>query len=167
MPAVLSKFHVQIDIALEFARYSFGECYFNANQNRMTVFKGMKLTPVYGSLGLNGHFEYGGRNHTVADFFKNPMDSHCWLEDEEGNVYDFIFEEYADIARSWTGSCTFPEDFHIQGWSKEDLKELYNIEYIAAPVKAQRDIVKNVRHAQETRFSRSDVSTKLCPIYCP
>jgi hypothetical protein len=167
MPAVLSKFVETIDIALAFARYNFGGCYFNANMNRKTVFKGMNLTPVYGSLGLNGHFEYGGRNHTVRDFAENPMDSHCWLEDEEGNVYDFIFEEYADIAQRWTGSCTFPENFHIQGWTKQDLKELYNIEYVAAPIKAQRDIVKNARAIQQAYWSHSDVSAKLCPLYCP
>jgi len=167
MPSVLSKPRDDTEHCFLWARYEMGQCYLNANINRNLAFKHLALKPVYGSLGLNGHFEFGGRNHSAADFFKNPMDSHCWLEDEDGMVYDYIFPEYAEAAETWGKAVTFPTDFHLQGWSKADLKELYGLEYIPAPIKAQRDIVKNVKVFQKKAFRGTHLSAEHVPIYCP
>jgi len=122
----------------------FGHCYYNATRNNTRYFKDKRLKVVYGSLGLNGHFEYGGRNWTAKEFYPNPMDSHAWLEDAEGNVYDYIFPEYAAFAEKWGKTVTFQSDWEILGLSKADLLE-DGLEYIPAPRKAQKDILKNVK----------------------
>lgn len=122
-----------------------GNCYYNATLNKYNAFKDVKgLKVVYGSLGLNGHFEYGGKYHSVKDFYDNPFDSHAWLEDLEGNIYDYIFDEYGDFAIYWGKEKTFQTSWEILGISKEDLKA-DGIHYIPAPIKAQKDILVNVR----------------------
>jgi hypothetical protein len=98
---------------------------------------------VIGSLGLAGHFEFGGKYHTKDDFYKNPFDSHAWLEDAEGNVYDYIFPFYKECAILWHKNPTFPVDWEIIGCSKKDLEE-EGLEYIPASSKARADIIKNV-----------------------
>jgi hypothetical protein len=84
--------------ALE-ARYIPAQCCANAYINCRYYYKNLKLKLVFGSLGLNGHYEYGGVNWNVGDFDKNFGDFHCWLEDDEGNVYDYIFDFYNDISK--------------------------------------------------------------------
>lgn len=132
--------------------WKFGQCYYNATYNKYNAFKHIKgLKVVYGSLGLNGHFEYGGKNHTVMDYYKNPYDSHAWLEDADGNVYDYIYNRYGEVAEYWGKEVTFPLDYEILGVPKSELLE-DGLEYIAAPIKAQRDILDNVKVAYAQRF---------------
>ena len=123
-----------------------GQCYLNAEKNKSHFESKLnkKLKIVYGSIGLNGHFEYGGKNYTDNDYFKKPFDSHAWLEDKDGNVYDFIFSKYADYAKYWGKKVTFPINTLIYGASKQQLKNEYNLEYIPASIIAQVDIAKNV-----------------------
>ena len=121
-----------------------GLCYFNAFHNQRGRYKHLNLKVVIGSLGLAGHFEYGGKKHTRADFYANPFDSHAWLEDAEGNVYDYIFPFYAFCARTTGGkNPTFPTDWEILGVSKKDL-EAEGLEYVPAPKLARADIIENV-----------------------
>jgi hypothetical protein len=120
-------------------KYRFGECYFNAAYNKFNAYRHHNLRWVVGSLGLADHFEYGGKNHTVADFRANPFDSHAWLEDADGNVYDYIFPTYATYAQSWGKTPTFQTDWLIEGISKADLAE-DGLEYIPAPKKALADL---------------------------
>ena len=121
-----------------------GACYFNAWHNMTKRYCLLKLKVVIGSLGLAGHFEYGGKKHTTRDFYKNPFDSHAWLEDAEGNVYDYIFPFYEYCARTTGGkNPTFPTDWEILGCSKKDLAE-EGLEYIPCPPAARADIIKNV-----------------------
>jgi hypothetical protein len=121
----------------------FENCYYNAHYNRKYVKEWRNLRVVVGSLGLNGHYEYGGKKHTDRDYYDNPFDSHCWLEDEQGNVYDYFFDEYNDIARLWTGKTVMPPQV-IAKAPKERLR-LFGLDYIPASAKAQRDIMRNVR----------------------
>jgi hypothetical protein len=121
-------------------------CYWNAEYNKEELEKesGRKLKIVYGSLGLNGFFEFGGRDWDVKDFYPNPFDSHAWLEDSDGNVYDYIFDLYGRWIASRKIKVSFPTSCLIRGASKKQLKEQFNIEYIPAPLIAQIDIVKQV-----------------------
>ena len=77
--------------------YAVNNCFFNASINRQRAFAHLNLRQVFGSLGLNGWFEFGGENYTLADFIANPSDSHSWLEDSEGNIYDYCFKEYLEV----------------------------------------------------------------------
>jgi hypothetical protein len=124
-------------------RFLIGECYFNAAYNKFNAYKHLNLRWVVGSLGLADHFEYGGKNHTVADFRANPFDSHAWLEDADGNVYDYIFPRYAQYAQYWGKNPTFATNWLIEGISKADLAE-DGLEYIPAPTKALPDLTKQI-----------------------
>ena len=63
----------------------------NAFFNKNLAFKHLNLHQVAGSVAYNGWWEYGGANYTLAKFKQNPADSHSWLEDDEGNIYDYTF----------------------------------------------------------------------------
>jgi hypothetical protein len=102
-------------------------------------YKGKKLKLVSGSLGVNGWFEFGGKKWTKKDFEKKidgyTTDAHAWLEDEEGNVYDFLFKEY----NYWSLIRTkqpLKRTGLLEGVSKADLAK-DGIEYVPAPKDAQ------------------------------
>jgi hypothetical protein len=124
--------------------YTAGECYFNAAKNRVRGYKHLNLHWVCGSLGLAGHFEFGGKNWGVADFRKKPADSHAWLEDDEGNVYDYIFDRYAEFAETWGKKPRFPTSWCVEGISKEDLKA-EGLEYVPADKRSTEVIKEFVR----------------------
>jgi hypothetical protein len=146
-----------------YLHYQFGLCYYNACSNHSIYEKQTKkkLKLVIGSLGLNGHFEYGGKNYTAHDFLVKPFDSHAWLEDKDGNVYDFLFQEYADIAKLWNKEVTFPTEHEIIGVSKKTLKQKYKLEYIKAPRSSQRDIWNNavarLKQMNYNEFERNNI----------
>jgi hypothetical protein len=133
-------------------KWMFGNCYYNATYNKYHAFKKVKgLKVVYGSLGLNGHFEYGGKNWGQWEFFRNPFDSHAWLEDEDGNVYDYIYEGYGFCAKHWGKEITFPLEWEIVGISKAELLEM-GLDYVPAPKPIQRDILTQVRQMYAQKF---------------
>ena len=88
--------------------YKEGNCFVNAFINKRNYYKDLNLKLMFGSLGMNDWFEYGGKDWKYADFAKNHKegsfiwDAHCWLEDEEGNVYDYAFKWYDQVARKHT-----------------------------------------------------------------
>jgi hypothetical protein len=122
----------------------FGNCYYNAYYNKKYVKEWRNLRVVVGSLGINGHYEYGGKKHTDKEYYKNPFDSHCWLEDENGNVYDYFFGEYNRMAMLWTGNRINMSPQVIAKAPKERLR-LFGLDYIPASAKAQQDILRNVQ----------------------
>jgi hypothetical protein len=141
MGITLSKFY---STKKNQGRWIESECYYNACYNRVNAFKGLGLKMVIGSLGLNSHFEYGGRNWTMKQFKQNPRDSHAWLEDAEGNVYDYIYEVYAYCAKTWGKKVSFPTNWEIIGISKKALKEEYGLEYVPAEKVVQMMILNYV-----------------------
>ncbi len=78
--------------------YKSNNCYLNAFFNSRHHYKHLGLKLVIGSFGINGWFEFGSPAYKKADFAKMmkgiSSDSHCWLEDADGNVYDFLFPKY-------------------------------------------------------------------------
>ena len=122
-------------------RYDLAECFINAAWNKSHAYSHLNLKFVVGSLGLAGHFEYGGKDYTASQFKAKPSDSHGWLEDEEGNVYDFIFPEYAEYATHWGKKPQFATGWAIEGISKADLLA-DGLEYVPAPPKAEK-VIKN------------------------
>ena len=120
--------------------YKHANCYINAYINRLHHYKDKNLKMVIGALGINDWFEYGGKDWTLDDYqrtmFGHISDSHCWLEDDEGNVYDFLFEEY----KYWVNIRTkkpMKRSGLIEGVSKEELKA-DGIEYVPAPLEARK-----------------------------
>ena len=120
--------------------YKHNNCQINAYINMRNHYKNKSLTLVFGSLGINGWFEYGGKNWSVNDFKKKidgySSDCHCWLEDDKGNVYDYLHEEY----NNWVLFRTkrkMKRTGLIEGVSKKDLAN-DGIEYIPASFEAQK-----------------------------
>ena len=128
--------------------YYSNHCYFNAHYNRKNYQPYNHLKPVYGSLRINGTniFGKGGRN--IKDF-KDLQSSHCWLEDDEGNVYDYIFDHYYTGGnRSITPVSKGYSEWEIVGLSKKDLKDI-GIEFIPANKETQKAIHNSVKKGYE------------------
>jgi len=134
-----THFSVETNYLVMDRSYTFSNCYMNAVMNNVTAFGG-KLKVVLGSLGMAGHFDYGGKTWGPNEFKRKPLDSHAWLEDDDGNVYDFIFPEYDTNARFWGKKPTFQSPWEILGISKADLAE-EGLEYVPAN-HASRRIIK-------------------------
>lgn len=89
--------------------YSEGNCFVNAYINQNHHYKDRKLKLVYGSVSFNGWWEYGGAEWRYADFAAKHSpgsyrwDCHAWLEDDAGNVYDYVFPWYSQVAKINTG----------------------------------------------------------------
>ena len=87
-------------------RYVRNQCWYNAAHN-IIVYKnlmGKNLHWVVGAVVIwvdrknntKGSIGYDGGKRRDCDprnLLRNYDDSHAWLEDEDGNVYDYIFEE--------------------------------------------------------------------------
>ena len=111
-------------------------CYWNAVKNQQGVFKHLKLKRVCGSVAFNGWWEYGGAKYTLREFRERPQDSHCWLEDAEGNVYDYCQPSWDFYARSNGHAGKLPLGVEFRGVSKAALKA-EGLTYKAAPANAQ------------------------------
>lgn len=132
--------------------WTFGNCYYNATYNKYNCFSHIRgLKVVYGSLGFNDHFEYGGKTWGAKQFYDAPFDSHAWLEDADGNVYDYIFPKYAWFAEQWGKTPTFATKWEVCGISRAELKE-EGLEYVPAPRAVQKDILNNVRKMYDVKF---------------
>lgn len=90
----------------ELACLDFG-CFTNAFYNKKNAYKSNKLNFVVGSLGIGpkpfwqyGHIKYKDLN----DFDYGDQvhfDAHGWLEDENGNVFDYVYPSFEKIAHIW------------------------------------------------------------------
>ena len=100
MPSVLSTLRYTSNHPSYYCNF----CYQNAFVNKNFAFKHLNLRQVAGSVAFNGWWEYGGPKYDFAKFKQNPRDSHSWLEDDEGNIYDYIYEWNRQCAVINTGS---------------------------------------------------------------
>jgi hypothetical protein len=119
--------------------YKTNNCYLSAFFNSRHHYKHLGLKLVIGSLGINGWFEFGGPTYKKADFAKNmngiSSDSHCWLEDADGNVYDFLFESY-DLWVKFRTHRPMKRKGLLEGVSKAELAR-DGIQYIPADKESQ------------------------------
>ncbi len=135
--------------------YYHGQCFLNAYINKNNYYKNKNLRLVVGGFSINGWWEYGGKRWTTADYKRKTTsagsDSHCWLEDEDGNIYDNIFEDYNWWAKIRTGA---PARYTgaVEGWSKAKLKRM-GIEYSEAPIEAQHHILSCVKQRNMFLYS--------------
>lgn len=124
-------------------------CFLNALINQQGVYKEKNLKIVVGSLGLNGWYEFGGKDWDTKKFMKKlshdnvdgfpSIDAHCWLEDEKGNVYDYIFENYDFISQLRTGK----QIGHLGLMEKKTPKfcKMAGLHYLPASQEAQTAIL--------------------------
>jgi hypothetical protein len=118
--------------------YKAGECFFNAFINKRHYYKDKKLKMVIGSVAFNDFFEFGGRHWGLKDFGESHpagtaiWDAHAWLEDDDGNIYDYIFPHYNFCAVVQTGEkMKVADDTLWEGISPSDAKAL-GVEYVKA-----------------------------------
>jgi hypothetical protein len=142
--------------------YKKDNCFINAYINHRNHYLDKKLHIVFGSFAINGWFEFGGKNWTKKDFIKNmtgtyTTDAHCWLEDDDGNVYDYIHEGYDFWVKIRTNK---PMKFSglVEGMSKADLLGK-GIEYVPADKETQQMIFLRVlQHCREAERRLKDGS---------
>ena len=137
------------------------KCFVNAYINKFKHYKDLNLKYVIGSLGLNGWFEYGGKDWTLRDFQKRNSgkimecwDAHCWLEDAQGNVYDFVQPSWNGILKVRNRPLLGRETGIIEGVSKEELKK-QGIEYVPADKETQLHIYLSLK----IRLLSGDIDT--------
>ena len=124
--------------------YKAGNCFINAFINKRHHYKNKNLKLVYGSLAINGWFEFGGKDWTLKEFKErnedgsHRWDAHAWLEDDEGNIYDYVFKRYDRIARIRTKRC-LPYTGILEGRSKAEC-EAMGITYVPAPPEVSKAI---------------------------
>ena len=127
--------------------YKLNQCAINAFVNQKNHYKALGLKLVIGSLAINGWFEFGGKTWTKDDFLAKAhgitADCHYWLEDKEGNVYDFLFTDYNDWVKIRTRK-PMKRTGLLEGVSKEALLA-DAIEYVPAPKDAQLALFSRVR----------------------
>jgi hypothetical protein len=123
------------------------QCFLNAYLNQQGIYKSLDLKMVVGSVGWNTWFEYGGKAWTLIDFVKakkgknGGWDAHCWLEDDKGNIYDYISEMDDLYTRFRTGKGLKVKGV-VAGVSKADLLAK-GIEYVPADADTQYAIFKS------------------------
>jgi len=130
-------------------RYIPGYCFHNAYINQNYHYKDRNLKLVIGSLSFNGWTEYGGINWTLADFVKNSpggrsWDAHAWLEDDDGFIYDMVFDSYHWVAERRTGATLDKDELPDNGLLVEadpDWVECADLTYTPADEETQKHIL--------------------------
>jgi hypothetical protein len=128
--------------------YEQRNCFWDAYINQQRLARaGIKAKIVCGSLGFRilrhvhypagDHWLFGMAGSKYKYFVENPTDSHVWVEDEDGGVYDFFHEEYLEdykrhgLTIGVRGGCA------IDGIQKSELRNTYGMIYEAADRKTQ------------------------------
>jgi hypothetical protein len=115
-----------------------------------------ELTIVAGSLGIGigePFFEFGGPSYSLSQFLRPPgflphggvdlslgVDSHVWLEDLDGKVFDVCDAGWLGVARMRGKKLTFCAGEVIEGVTKAEL-ERKGLHYIAADDGIQKELV--------------------------
>jgi len=125
-------------------QYIPNHCFMNANHNKKNAYKDLNLKLVFGSLGLNGWFEFGGKDWTMKEWKearkdKCLWDAHCWLEDDDGNIYDFCFASYLQVSQIRLNTKGSLKVCLLEKVSKEDC-ERRGLTYVPADSKVQNII---------------------------
>ena len=123
--------------------YNLNDCFTNAYINSRHFFKDLGLKYKIGALSINGWCEYGGKEWTKEDYAKarqrsGAWDAHAWLEDADGNVYDYSFKWFDEVARIQTKK-PLALIGEIRGMRKAELKEK-GLEYVEADKETQTAI---------------------------
>jgi hypothetical protein len=95
-------------------------CWYNAILNREGTFRDAGLRMAIGGLTANGVSIYGHPNPADKRYAKKPNDSHAWLVDAYGRIYDHIHAGVTLVVQLSQKVPTFPEG-EIRGETPEAL----------------------------------------------
>ena len=68
---------------------------------------------------------YGSKHNNPQDFFDSPQDAHCWIEDADGRIWDYIPPQHNQSR----GIKIPPEGIHIMGMTPAEIKRKYRLGY--------------------------------------
>jgi hypothetical protein len=139
---VLSKFlDAPRDGAHRIARsHANNQCFLNAADNLHGCYRHYGLRQVYGSLAMGGWWEFGGKTWGAEKFRGWPANGHGWLEDCDGNIYDYVQPSWAAIAEENGRKVTWPRrGGWLEGVSKADAQKM-GLTYLPANAEAQKVI---------------------------
>lgn len=146
--------------------YKNNYCQYNTYHNKFHTFKDLNLKIVGGAVGISGWFEYGGKSWKMKEYKQKPTDIHFWLEDKNGNVYDYIQPHWNWVAKTRGVDYNFP-NVELLGVSKGEIKRLYGIEYIPAPIKTQKYCYNKVVSIQGRDFDDKEFKSLEYPEFLP
>jgi hypothetical protein len=97
-------------------------CFVNAFVNSRHCYKDLKLKVKIGTMKWKDYYMYD-EPRSVESVEKEwnkyrAFSSHCWLEDDEGNVYDY-----------WTDDMIEAKNTKVEKMSKEEIRK-FNYEYV-------------------------------------
>lgn len=134
--------------------YRESDCFSNAYINQRNCYKDLNLKIVVGSLGINKWFEFGGKCWKLEDFKKNKgvktWDAHSWLEDKDGNIYDFAYSSY-DFVSQIRRNQPFTWSGIIIKKSKNQMKAK-GLWYVPADADTQKYILDDLNHMLEMKY---------------
>lgn len=125
--------------------YNYGRCWWNSllNKDHYYALQGRRLRLRFGAMYVDGFSLFGQRDWTEEQWenelaspkHSDGTDAHCWLEDEQGNIYDKFFTEYE--ATFW-GNCgkrtrKAKMDEVYEGISPRNLLRTRGVSYTAMP----------------------------------
>lgn len=98
--------------------------------------------------GSNGAFKpltwtYWGDAEEAGDraLRDDPSNAHCWIEDADGRIWDWLPPELNNQKPTEEGYIRFkPEGLHINGLTRAEIQKRYSLYYITNPNKKERDI---------------------------
>ena len=133
--------------------HALNQCFINAAKNQQGAYKDLNLKIVVGSTAFNGWFEFGNDKWTTSnDWVKKGRkgfcywDAHCWLEDDEGNVYDYVFPWYVEVTQIRDAPGPLKVGL-IEKVSKKNCQKKRGLTYVPAPPNVQAYILHEFRSA--------------------
>lgn len=143
----------------ELAYFEFN-CFVNAVYNRDNAYKPKNLKFVVGSLGLGvkPFWEYGGVEYKdLKDFYagQDRFDAHAWLEDDEGNVFDYVYPSFLRVAHLRNRHIKLKVNTPVEGKSKL-YRAKKGLHYLKAPDDIHDKLVGKVMHRVQETLSQVD-----------
>jgi hypothetical protein len=131
------------------------QCFANVQQNLNDFYipLGLNLNTVVGSLAYftneqQIHYQWGDAegNHTIDKH--GSINAHCWLEDDIGNIYDFIGQDQLFLANEENITIANGVPILLSGVSKSFCSSQLNLYYFPASALKQESILQFINSSK-------------------
>ena len=142
--------------------YNYSRCWWNSmlNKDNYYALNGKRLRLRFGAMFVDGFSLFGERDWKNDDWFKaiitdksGGTNAHCWLEDEQGNIYDKFFPEYEACYWGQTGKRTRKAkmDEVYEGISPRQLLLTRGVSYKTMPDKCAEFLLEELLVGETAR----------------